>query len=50
MDSLKDKFKDQSISDSILKLNSMVADLAVDPLVIMFGEKIIGKGLKKKHR
>lgn len=37
MNSLKDKLKDEPVSNEILRLTNMAVELSNDPLVLIFG-------------
>lgn len=50
MDSLKDKFKDEPVSDCIMRLTVLALDLSNEPMVLIFGERLVNRGWKASHR
>ena len=50
LDAVKDKYKDKSIVDSLLKLAELGANTLGDPLSLMFGEKLVKRRWRQKDR
>lgn len=50
MDSLKDKLKDESIVEAVLRLMDMSASSLIDPLIMAFGAKFLKMRWRKFDR
>ena len=50
LEAIQEQYKDKSIVDSLLKLVELGANSLGDPLLLIFGEKLLKRGWRKQDR
>jgi hypothetical protein len=50
LDSMKDQLKGKTIQEEVIKVTDASIRMSIDPLNLLFGEKFLKLGLRKKDR